>query len=78
MNGPVINGHEKNEAYLVYLNTVSNMGNLLKAMFKARAYVDYLQMLNELLASYDPNMTCTEQVENIKSIVKKWTEGGIQ
>ena len=65
MNNPMIAERAHNEQYLAYLNTITAMNNLIKVFQCSPAYTDYLSMLAELMAHYDPDMTCTEQVLNI-------------
>ncbi len=78
MHNPIICERACNEQHLAYLNTITAMNNLIKVFNCSPAYTDYLSMLAELMAHYDPDMTCEEQLSNIQIIVKKWTEGGIQ
>lgn len=73
MNSPMINDKEYNEQYLIYLNTITAMNNLLKSMNDSPAYTDYLSMINELLVAYNPDKEAYYYKQLINEIAAKWT-----
>lgn len=73
MHNSTINKKQCNEQYLVYLNTVTAMNNLINSINKeSGAFTDYLRMVQELLLAYDPDTRLADCEQSINKIIHHW------